>query len=298
MSGPTAGQAFPQWGCIHQLCVYPSSLAHPSACTGSLFSLPALLRGLRSTESRNPSGLCVCVHAVLFYTFSPHWGVAAEEPKWSRSACPNRLKELFPWGQRVNMCSWVYGHATFVHILSFRNKMSPLWPLTHAQTHLLRSLYLDPLHRVQQLTLMFAQVSSGSMLHLCSWVPHCVCPPSAHGDRWADPLPLCRWDHYWGEKTLSALCVWLLNSAPAANKNSSRGTRISDRPLLLQGETFPTIWYNRRGPTGWGDPYAGDVLISLYVMIVSKETAQHPRNNERNFCNTAHLEKHDTTTAA
>lgn len=35
-------------------------LAHPSACTGSLFSLPALLRGLSGQESHNPSGLRVC----------------------------------------------------------------------------------------------------------------------------------------------------------------------------------------------------------------------------------------------
>lgn len=70
MSGPTAGLAFPQWGCFHQLCVYPSSLAHPSACTGSLFSLPALLRGLHSTESRNPSGLCECVCVCVYMLYS------------------------------------------------------------------------------------------------------------------------------------------------------------------------------------------------------------------------------------
>lgn len=69
MLGRTAGLAFPQRGCFHQLCVYPSTLAHPSACTGSLFSLPALLRGLRSTESRNPSDLCVCVCVYMLYSF-------------------------------------------------------------------------------------------------------------------------------------------------------------------------------------------------------------------------------------
>lgn len=115
--GPTAGLAFPQWGCFHQLCVYPSALAHPSACTGSLFSLPALLRGLRSTESRNPSDLCVCVHAVLFYSFSPHWVVPAKGPKWSQSSCLNRLKELVLWGQCVNTCVWAYRRCSCAYLI-------------------------------------------------------------------------------------------------------------------------------------------------------------------------------------
>lgn len=64
------------WSGIPTLGPFPSALylliplVHPSACTGSLFSLPALLRGLYGPESCNPSGLsvymCVCMHAVLF----------------------------------------------------------------------------------------------------------------------------------------------------------------------------------------------------------------------------------------
>lgn len=74
-------------------------LAHPSACTGSLFSLPALLRGLCSRESHNPSGLCVCTCFPLL-CFSSCWGVFAEGTKWSQASCSNRLKEhvLCVWG--------------------------------------------------------------------------------------------------------------------------------------------------------------------------------------------------------
>lgn len=63
------------WSGIPTMGPFPSALylliplAHPSACTGSLFSLPALLRGLCGPESRNPSGLCVYVCVYVLYSF-------------------------------------------------------------------------------------------------------------------------------------------------------------------------------------------------------------------------------------
>lgn len=100
-------------------------LAHPSARTGSLFSLPALLRGLCGPESHNPSGLCVCVHAVLFYALA----LAEESPPKEL----NGAKRLVQTDRR-NMLSatevsvlmqacvqeWAYEHAACVHVLSFR----------------------------------------------------------------------------------------------------------------------------------------------------------------------------------
>lgn len=67
-------------------------LAHPSTCTGSLFSLPALLRGLCGRESHNPSALRMCTCLALL-CFSSCWGVFAEGTKWSQTSFSNRLKE-------------------------------------------------------------------------------------------------------------------------------------------------------------------------------------------------------------
>ena len=97
--GPTAGQAVPQWGPFHQLCIYSSLWLTPSACTGSLFSLPALLRGLCGRESRNPSGLRVCTCFALLCS-SSRWGGFAEGTKWSQASCSNRLKG------HVLFCVW------------------------------------------------------------------------------------------------------------------------------------------------------------------------------------------------
>lgn len=120
-------------------------------------------------------------------------------------------------------------------------------------------------------------------IHLFSCIPHSVCPPSAHGDRWADPLPRCRWDHYWGEKTLGSLPVWLPKSAPAANKNTSRGTRTSERRCFCRVKHFPRYKTTQGGRLD----EATHSLILYHVTIVSEEKAQHPRNNEHYFCNIA-----------
>lgn len=108
-----------RWSGIPTLGPFPSALclliplAHPSACTGSLFSLPALLRGLCGWESHNPSGLCVCTCCTLLCS-SSCWGVSAEGTQWSQASCSNRLKEhvLCVWGQCVNTSlgagAWTY----------------------------------------------------------------------------------------------------------------------------------------------------------------------------------------------
>lgn len=83
--GPTMGP-FPSALYLHV------PLAHLSACTGSLFHLPALLRGLCVRESHNPSGLRVCTCFALL-CFSSCWEVFAEGTKWSQASCSNTLKE-------------------------------------------------------------------------------------------------------------------------------------------------------------------------------------------------------------
>lgn len=56
--------------------------------------------------------------------------------------------------------------------------------------------------------------------------PQCLSSLPVHSDRWADPRSLCRWDRT-GEKTLSPFSVWLLKTAPMANKNSAQGTQMA-----------------------------------------------------------------------
>lgn len=90
--GPYCWSGGPTMGPFPSALYLLVPLAHLSACTGSLFSLPTLLRGLCGRESHNPSGLCVCMCFPLL-CFSSCWGVFAKGAKWSQASCSNTLKE-------------------------------------------------------------------------------------------------------------------------------------------------------------------------------------------------------------
>lgn len=90
--GPCCWSGGPTMGPFLSALYLLVPLAQPSARTGSLFSLPVLLRGLCGRESGNPSDLCVCTRAALL-CFSSRWGAFAEGTKWSQASCSNRPKE-------------------------------------------------------------------------------------------------------------------------------------------------------------------------------------------------------------
>lgn len=180
MLGPTAGLAFPQWGCFLQLCVYPSTLAHPSACTGSLFSLPGLLRGLRSTESHNPSGfslslyvsvcVCVCAHILdSFMLFALTEELPLKNLNWANLLVQTDWRGLF---SEVSVLTCAPG-CTDTPLLCISNHLKTKYPLFDPSCIrnpiILVSLFGS---RVPQLTLMLtfvnnmAEISSMPILYM------------------------------------------------------------------------------------------------------------------------------------
>lgn len=99
-------------------------LAHPSACTGSLFSLPALLRGLSGQESRNPSGLCVCMCFALLCLSS-----LLKELNGAKHLVQTEWRSMFSETEvsvltQACVQAWAYEHAACVHILSHQTFLS------------------------------------------------------------------------------------------------------------------------------------------------------------------------------
>lgn len=128
--GPTVGP-FP----LHLCLSIP--LAHPSACMGSLFILPALLRDLCCLKRRDASTLCVCMWFTLLCNNS-YWGVFAEGTKWSQESCSNKINACVLWMRSV--CVWMIVRAccpcTYLFKFLQSDKWVPSWLCVHANIYL------------------------------------------------------------------------------------------------------------------------------------------------------------------
>lgn len=104
--GPTAGQAFPQWGPFHQPCIYSSLWLTPRPARGLCSVCQPCWEGSvaqRAVIHQASVSMCVCTCCTLL-CFSSRWGASAEGTKWSQASCSNRPEEqaLGDWGQCVN----------------------------------------------------------------------------------------------------------------------------------------------------------------------------------------------------
>ncbi len=182
-------------------------LAHPSACTGSLFSLPALLRGLCSRESHNPSGLsvCTCFALLCFGSLALAEESLLKELNGAKRLVQTHWRSMFSESEvsvLIQACvqAWAYEHAAFVRVLSLwtfpARQMYSSLTLTHADIYsslpatypchvLLDPLYLLSIqaHMLPYISYITTQtyVSILYISQLCSCIPPTasVLPPKA-----------------------------------------------------------------------------------------------------------------------
>lgn len=251
--GPYCWSGGPTMGPFPSALYLLVPLAHPSACTGSLFSLPALLRGLCGRESRNPSGLCVCTCFALLCFSSL---ALAEEPLLKELNGAKRLvqtdwRSMFSVSEvsvLIQACvqAWVYEHAACVHVLSLqtfpakqmKSSVTPypckhllILPTTYPCHVLSDPLYLLPQthtrphthcsHYVHTLRHRHTESSHISVLYisgLCSPIPPTasVLPPSA------------QWSMSWastglrGKDPQLVLCSTPKNNSDGQEKHSTK----------------------------------------------------------------------------
>lgn len=139
--GPTAGQAFPQWGPFHQPCIYSSLWLTPRPARGLCSVCQPCWEGSvaqRAVIHQASVCMCVCTCCTLL-CFISRWGVSPEGTKWSQASCSNRPEEqaLCDWGQCVNagLCAAVGVRtccmcARFITFsdTSSQDKLTPPWP--------------------------------------------------------------------------------------------------------------------------------------------------------------------------
>lgn len=151
------------------------------------------------------------------------------------------------------------------------------------------------------LTLIYSagQVSCVSILYISVLESHTasVLPQHAVIDERIPPASLQMRPLLRGRDPHLALCPTPKVGCGGQQKHLAKAPEFQGGHCYCRVKHFPR--YSRGGPSGRGDAHADAIgTILSRVTIVSKEKAQHLRNNERNFCNMAYLEKPDTTTAA